>query len=200
MTPNMRIKDALGEFLTTELVKVAPEVDWFDGRYMEELVEGAFKAMVLAAAAQPKTAQHCQNGRADVCLAAQADDVVCPEDSCDIDDGMRSVPVTEKSQYHGKRYVTFSDAGITIDLAAFLKSDAGRKLLASQGDISRGLIEVDGDTVRDHTSTLRQVRALLNRTPSLQGREYNNLGHDFNRAITYFESLARSCDEAKRNG
>lgn len=32
---------------------------------------------------------HCQNGVADVCLAGRKDGVVCPEDSCDIDDGIR---------------------------------------------------------------------------------------------------------------
>jgi hypothetical protein len=35
-------------------------------------------------------AHHCQNGRADVCLASQRDGVICPEESCDIDDGVRA--------------------------------------------------------------------------------------------------------------
>jgi hypothetical protein len=34
---------------------------------------------------------HCQNG-GDVCLAGNADGVCCPEDSCDIDDGVRVPP------------------------------------------------------------------------------------------------------------
>jgi hypothetical protein len=33
-------------------------------------------------------ARHCQNG-SDVCLAGNADGICCPDDSCDIDDGMR---------------------------------------------------------------------------------------------------------------
>lgn len=33
---------------------------------------------------------HCQNGQADLCLAARADGVVCPHNSCDIDDGIVS--------------------------------------------------------------------------------------------------------------
>nr|WP_313510262.1 hypothetical protein [Stenotrophomonas geniculata] len=37
----------------------------------------------------PRCAQHCQNGFADICLASQRDGVICPEDSCDIDDGIR---------------------------------------------------------------------------------------------------------------
>lgn len=37
------------------------------------------------------TGTHCQNG-GDVCLAGNRDGVCCPEDSCDIDDGMRKAP------------------------------------------------------------------------------------------------------------
>lgn len=36
-------------------------------------------------------AAHCQNG-GDVCLAGNRDGICCPEDSCDIDDGMRTDP------------------------------------------------------------------------------------------------------------
>jgi hypothetical protein len=32
---------------------------------------------------------HCQNGRGDICLAGRQDGVVCPEDECDIDTGVR---------------------------------------------------------------------------------------------------------------
>jgi hypothetical protein len=35
---------------------------------------------------------HCQNG-GDVCLAGNRDGVCCPEDSCDIDDGVRKNPI-----------------------------------------------------------------------------------------------------------
>ena len=35
--------------------------------------------------------KHCQNG-GDVCLAGNHDGVCCPDDSCDIDDGMRWAP------------------------------------------------------------------------------------------------------------
>lgn len=34
----------------------------------------------------------CQTGTADVCLAAKLDGIVCPSDSCDIDNGVRSIP------------------------------------------------------------------------------------------------------------
>ena len=37
----------------------------------------------------PRCAEHCQNGFSDICLASQRDGVICPEDSCDIDDGIR---------------------------------------------------------------------------------------------------------------
>lgn len=36
---------------------------------------------------------HCQNG-GDVCLAGNRDGVCCPEDSCDIDDGVRKAPIS----------------------------------------------------------------------------------------------------------
>lgn len=48
--------------------------------------------------ASPK--EHCQNGRADICLAGSRDGICCPEDSCDIDDGTRQsspAPVTRGS-------------------------------------------------------------------------------------------------------
>lgn len=31
---------------------------------------------------------HCQNGHADLCWAARLDGIVCPSDSCDVDDGV----------------------------------------------------------------------------------------------------------------
>ncbi len=40
---------------------------------------------------------HCQNGRGDVCRASQRDGIVCPEDSCDIDDGTRKPDATPQS-------------------------------------------------------------------------------------------------------
>ncbi|HDR8974007.1 hypothetical protein [Burkholderia vietnamiensis] len=42
-------------------------------------------------AAAPIPKLHCQN-RGDVCLAGNRDGVCCPEDSCDIDDGVRKDP------------------------------------------------------------------------------------------------------------
>ena len=39
------LKQRLGEYLTEELPKVAPDVDWQDGRWMEQLVNGAWAAM-----------------------------------------------------------------------------------------------------------------------------------------------------------
>ena len=32
---------------------------------------------------------HCQNGRADICLAGSQDGICCSEYECDIDDGFR---------------------------------------------------------------------------------------------------------------
>lgn len=35
--------------------------------------------------------RHCQNGGG-VCLAGNADGICCPEESCDIEDGVRPTP------------------------------------------------------------------------------------------------------------
>lgn len=44
----------------------------------------------MAAAPAPVRGTHCQNGRADVCLASQRDGVICADDECDIDSGIRA--------------------------------------------------------------------------------------------------------------
>lgn len=38
--------------------------------------------------------EHCQNGRADICLAGSVDGICCAEHECDIDTGMRSDPLS----------------------------------------------------------------------------------------------------------
>jgi DNA-directed RNA polymerase subunit RPC12/RpoP len=44
--------------------------------------------------------QHCQNGRADICLAGSRDGICCPEDDCDIDDGLRKpAPVVPECEW-----------------------------------------------------------------------------------------------------
>lgn len=43
----------------------------------------------VAPATAPLGFRHCQSGNKDVCRAGQRDGVACPEDSCDIDDGIR---------------------------------------------------------------------------------------------------------------
>ncbi|HEX8894420.1 MAG TPA: hypothetical protein VF783_13910 [Terriglobales bacterium] len=40
----------------------------------------------------PLCGKHCQNGYKDICHAAKYDGVVCADDECDIDSGIRSVP------------------------------------------------------------------------------------------------------------
>lgn len=45
-----------------------------------------------AGADDPLKRYHCQNGHKDLCLSARRDGIVCPADSCDIDDGI--VPAT----------------------------------------------------------------------------------------------------------
>lgn len=44
---------------------------------------------------EPVPAKHCQNG-GDVCLAGNRDGICCPDDSCDIDDGLRKNPTANR--------------------------------------------------------------------------------------------------------
>lgn len=50
---------------------------------------GQMLAAVEAEIAQSRPERHCQNGRTDICLAGWQDGICCPDDSCDIDDGLR---------------------------------------------------------------------------------------------------------------
>ena len=42
---------------------------------------------------EPVACKNCQNGDASVCAMAKHDGIVCPEDSCDIDDSIRHLPL-----------------------------------------------------------------------------------------------------------
>lgn len=73
------------------------EREQLSGDYRLQPTDYAWTAWQAALSAQPspggqdapRCAEHCQNGFADICLASQRDGVICPEDSCDIDDGVR---------------------------------------------------------------------------------------------------------------
>ena len=62
--------------------------DWKDAP--RDLTAEAIWIAMLAAAPAPVRGTHCQNGRADVCLASQWDGVICADDECDIDSGIRA--------------------------------------------------------------------------------------------------------------
>jgi hypothetical protein len=51
-----------------------------------------------AEATTTRSDRHCQTGWADFCYASRFDGVACPEDSCDIDDGVRNPATCAKSQ------------------------------------------------------------------------------------------------------
>ncbi|WP_316150455.1 hypothetical protein [Cupriavidus sp. BIC8F] len=65
---------------------------------------GRFADAIRAALAQqPKgeakqAPKDCQHGYGDICAAGARDGVVCPEDSCDIDDGIRAAPSASAQQ------------------------------------------------------------------------------------------------------
>lgn len=62
---------------------VAPDQFRDATRLMDEPADGAVRLKPYI--------RHCQNG-GDVCLASKADGIVCPDDSCDIDAGVRIAP------------------------------------------------------------------------------------------------------------
>lgn len=83
---------------------------------------------------------HCQSGRPDVCLASQRDNITCPHDSCDIDDGVRHnhlVAVKQVGEAQGDAHVVvlremrarLTDAGSPARTAAL---DAAIAALAAR--------------------------------------------------------------------
>ncbi len=64
---------------------VAPDQFRDATRLMDEPADGAVRLKPYI--------RHCQNG-GDVCLASRSDGIVCPDDSCDIDSGVRIAPTT----------------------------------------------------------------------------------------------------------
>lgn len=89
-------------------------------------------------------ARHCQTGHADVCLAAQRDGVVCPADSCDIDDGGRvdhtkaappSQPVTDEAIEQSLR----TPMGLDHTLRDLIRGDTA-SVGYSKPDVVRALL------------------------------------------------------------
>ena len=78
----------LAEFAAGRMLQITPE------KLAEALAKGREKLRQhtpnpFAVSEKPRAEGDCQNGFGDVCKASKADGVVCPDDSCDIDDGIR---------------------------------------------------------------------------------------------------------------
>ncbi|WP_336357293.1 hypothetical protein [Stenotrophomonas muris] len=75
----------------------------------------------------PRCAEHCQNGFADICLASQRDGVICPEDSCDIDDGIRhnhlAAPTAQAVHMTAAQAVAVYDAVTRRNFTRDVKTD-----------------------------------------------------------------------------
>lgn len=102
-----RTEDGCGEFykasaineaierinaLMADLRNTAPRptgTDWDHCDKCGYMTRNGAQCSCAPASAEPGETMHCQNGRADVCRASQRDGVVCPDESCDIDDGVR---------------------------------------------------------------------------------------------------------------
>lgn len=75
-----------------------------------------------------RCADHCQNGRADVCLASQRDGVICPQDSCDIDDGIRHNHLAARQRLNGLSWADYwmgrGQPDVAHDFDAFSRAEA----------------------------------------------------------------------------
>lgn len=107
--------------------------------WTEEEAVAAWNCRVApkAEAAAPEGARpnwldtHCQSGRADVCRASQRDGIVCPDDSCDIDDGVRPRDPAPEGAQPTRPYVSFDAGGVKVDLARYLKTPEGQAAVRS---------------------------------------------------------------------
>lgn len=76
----------------------------------------------------PRCAEHCQNGFADICLASQRDGVICPEDSCDIDDGIRHNHLAAREPVNGLSWADYwmerGQSDVAHDFDAFSRAEA----------------------------------------------------------------------------
>lgn len=96
----------------------------------------AWQVWQAALSAQPslggqdarRCADHCQNGRADFCLASQRDGVICPEDSCDIDDGIRHNRLAARQRLNGLSWADYwmgrGQPAVAHDFDAFSRAEA----------------------------------------------------------------------------
>jgi hypothetical protein len=76
------------ELLRKIMARCADLLDEDQFNALNELCDAAMREQ-----APPK---HCQNGNALVCLAGNRDGICCPEESCDIDDGLRAAMQEQK--------------------------------------------------------------------------------------------------------
>lgn len=109
--------------------------------YRSAITTNAWQAWQAALSAQPspggqgalRCAEHCQNGFSDICLASQRDGVICPEDSCDIDDGIRHNHLAARQPDDARRNAAYD----AID----------RFLRANMGDVAYAVHEEHLETL-----------------------------------------------------
>lgn len=71
----------------------APEDRCYVEGTWKEVLSEARSYLAASPAAPAQSPKSCQTGWGDICHMAKHDGVVCPDDSCDIDDGVRAAPV-----------------------------------------------------------------------------------------------------------
>ncbi|HEP1207464.1 TPA: hypothetical protein QEN11_22665 [Stenotrophomonas maltophilia] len=107
-----------------------------DGEYASNFTHALWSAWQAALSAHPspggqevpRCARHCQNGFADICLASQRDGVICPEDSCDIDDRMRHNHLAARQPVNGLSWADYwterGQPDAAHDFDAFSRAEA----------------------------------------------------------------------------
>ncbi|WP_250467674.1 hypothetical protein [Caballeronia sp. GAFFF2] len=71
---------------------------WSGSKLARSVAEKTWQAAIESMKSDKKEAKSCRTGYYDICHAAKFDGVVCPEDECDIDDGVRAVAKRDKQE------------------------------------------------------------------------------------------------------
>ncbi|WP_439448678.1 hypothetical protein [Stenotrophomonas sp. ATs4] len=152
-----------GLITVDDLAQVIRQVDGNHSLGAGALAEEIIDKLPRLAARQPggqearRCAEHCQNGRADVCLASQHNGVICPDDSCDIDDGFRHNPIASSNTA-----ATVPQGCDACHRTGIRRNDEGRNVFcpdcdlgaAYAGDVAKPSTVVQGASLVDIAKTV----------------------------------------------
>lgn len=131
--------------IASGLRNMLSDIEWLGAAPMT-VDTNLIRDAIAALSAQPspggqgalRRAKHCQNGYSDICLASQRDGVICPEDSCDIDDGIRHNHLAARQPV-----VAVPQGCDACDRTGIRQNDQGRNICCPDCDLGRACA---GDT------------------------------------------------------